>query len=532
MYTFGASGQTSEPGSNRPANRIAVSGFLPFPLMASKDAVQLGANPEDPHEAHGRDFINQGSRFMVLDNASKVVEPLLVLLCARYYAGGEWGFFKYYESILMLLARVAVAGMDRGVVWIHARRDEAGFLRVFSRAMNCVLLLAAGLALLAGAQWIGWLPSWGRFADGAPGATDFNVACFLIALPLQAGTLLFIQALINKRRLLQLLLIRNIAMPLLTLGPALALAFTPWREHGLAVPYLCGAAAGFLLGLAFFAKAYNLKASQWAWSASVPREMLRFSLPIASTDVFMSFAYRVDIILLGRFAGLGAVEVYSVIMMISRTLNSIRQSFDGILLSVFSRSRSTRPTPAQVRHFNYAAWIVLTLQLPFLPLALLFGGDLLGLIGPTYATGHAVLAVAVFFNIWITLGNFSDQFVAGMGKTHIIPVSRLVFFGSSVGLNFLFIPHLGATGAALATGLATLVGGAINFGAIWFYNRGFFLLPDYWRPFVTGFAMLSPAMAAGLWLDLGMAPRLVLLLASLGLFVLHARARWKRFNPA
>jgi O-antigen/teichoic acid export membrane protein len=498
----------------------------------TRDTPSSGAAAPDA-EAQGRDFINQGSRFMVLDNASKVLEPLLVLLCAKFYAGGEWGFFKYYESILMLLARVAVAGMDRGVVWIHSRRsDDASFIRVFSRAVNFVLLFAAVLAAGSALQWAGWLPSWGNFARGASGATDFNVGCFLVALPLQAGTLLFMQALINKRRLLSLLLVRNIAMPLLTLGPALALAFTPLRAYGLAVPYLFGSAAGFLLGLFFFARAYNLRPSQWALSAAVPRDLFRFSLPIASTDVFMSFAYRVDVLLLGRFAGLGAVEVYSVIMMISRTLNSIRQSFDGILLSVFSRGASDRPTTAQVRHFNYASWVVLTLQLPFLPLAILFGGDLLGLIAPSYAAGHMVLVIAVFFNLWVTLGAFSDQFIAGMGKTHVIPASHVVFFASAVALNFLFIPRFGAAGAALATGLATLIGGAINFGAIWYYNRRLFLMAEYSRPFVVSFALLTPAMIAGLWFEPGFLARLGLLAASLAVFTTHALGCWKRFNAA
>jgi hypothetical protein len=54
----------------------------------------IAEDPTDDH-AHGHGFINQGSRFMLLDNLSRAVEPLLVLACARLYAGGEWGFFKY-----------------------------------------------------------------------------------------------------------------------------------------------------------------------------------------------------------------------------------------------------------------------------------------------------------------------------------------------------------------------------------------------------------------------------------------------------
>jgi len=487
----------------------------------------------EPDHSRDQDFINQGSRFMLLDNASKVLEPLLVLVCARLYAGGEWGFFKYYESILLLLARLAVAGMDRGVVWIYARRagDEA-FIRVFSRAVNFVMLFAILLSAFAGLQWAGWLPSWSNFARNAPGATSFNVFFFLLALPFQAGSMLFIQALINKRKLLPILMARNLAMPLITLSPAILLSFTRFRGYGLAVPYLAGSVFGFALSGLFFARAYRLRWRQWALSASVPRDLFRFSLPLASTDVLMSIAYRVDVILLGRFAGLGAVEVYSVIMMISRTLNSIRQSFDSILLSVFSKGTSGRPNESQVRHYNYASWVVLTLQLPFIPLVLLFGKDLLGLVGPTYASGHVVLAIAVFFNLWVTLGAFSDQFIAGMGKTHIIPFSHLTLFGASVALNFLIIPRFGAEGAAVATGMATLMGGAINFGAIWYYNRRIFLLPDYVMAFGAGVLILLPSIVVGLWVPASFPIRVALLAVSMAVFAGYSRARWKRFNAA
>ncbi|HEX2613265.1 MAG TPA: polysaccharide biosynthesis C-terminal domain-containing protein [Fibrobacteria bacterium] len=508
-----------------------------IPAVPVPENPGIAEDPADEH-AHGHGFINQGSRFMLLDNLSRAVEPLLVLTCARLYAGGEWGFFKYYESLLLLMARISALGMQRGVVWIHAQRsDDAAFTRAFSRALNLVVLIATGLALLAGAQWAGWLPSWSSFARGAPGSGALNVACLLAALPLQAGSLLFVQTLINKRRLLSILLVRNIAMPAFTLAPAAILSFTSFREHGVAVPYLAGSAFSFVMGATMYARAYRVRWRDWSKSARVPRDLLRYSLPLGSTDVFLTFAYRVDVILLGRFAGLQAVEVYSVVMMIANTLRSIRQSFDGILLSVFSRARSAVPTAGQIRHFNYAAWIVMTLQVPFLPAVLLFGGDFLRLVGPTYAAGAAALSVAVFFNAWMTLGAFSEPFVAGMGRTRVVPMAQAVFFCGSVLLNLLLIPRLGIPGAALASGLAYMLGSSVNFGAIWRFNGGSFLLPEYWKPFFMGLLMLAPAAAAGLWSEasgahLSAIARAAILLACLVPFSLHAWRGWKRFNLA
>jgi O-antigen/teichoic acid export membrane protein len=166
------------------------------------------------------------------------------------------------------------------------------------------------------------------------------------------------------------------------------------------------------------------------------------------------------------------------------------------------------------------------------PAVLLFGGDFLGLVGPTYVAGAAALSVAVFFNAWMTLGAFSEPFVAGMGRTRVVPVAQAVFFSGSVLLNFLLIPRLGIPGAALASGLAFILGSSVNFGAIWRFNGGSFLLPEYWKPFFAGLLMLAPAAAAGLWLHLSAPVRAALLVACLIPFSLYAFRNWKRFNHA
>lgn len=468
-----------------------------------------------------RDFIHNGSRFMIVDNASKVLSPLLVLLCAKLYAGGEWGFFKYYESVLLLLTRLAAFGMDRGVVWIYGQRTGDGsFIRVFSRAANFVLLFAVLLALGAGAHWLGWIPGWSGFAHGAPGSTGFNIACFLASIPLQATTLLLLQALLNKRRLLPQAIVRNIVIPIATFGPAALMAFTPFKSQGLAVPYLFGSALGFALSLFYFLRAFPMSFREWSGSAKVPRDMLRFSAPLATTDFAMSLAYRMDILLLARFVGLEAVEVYSVIVMIANTLRSVRQSFDGIMLSVFSRGGKSLTGEGRQK-FNHVTWIVLSAQLPFFFLALFFGRELLGMISPAYASGHSTLLITLGFLLVIAPFGFSTQLLMGLGKTWAIPLAQALFFASAFGFNTLLIPPFGMEGAAVATGLSHLLSGLLCMGVLrwklktWVFQRSYFvsvcietaiftfpaLLYLAWRPsLVPGVALFAAgALAYGLY---------------------------------
>lgn len=489
--------------------------------------------PEDAQAraAANRRFLARGTAFMLLDNASKALEPLLVLLCAKAYAGGDWGIFKYYESLALLLTRLASLGLDRGVVWMYSRcADEGDFVRRFSRCVNLVLLLAAAVGALVLLQRLGRLPDVLDWKDKLPPALPLQLALFLAAVPLQALTLLFLQALLNKRVLYQGLLVRNLAVPLFTYGPALLMSLTAWKPIGLALPYFLGNLAGLVLAAGFFLKAYSGGRSRWSLAPGASRELLRFSLPLASTDFFMSFAYRVDLLLLGRYSGIKEVEIYSVIMMIANTLRSLRQSFDGIMLSVFSAEAAGAVTAEQRRNFNYASWMVTAMQVPFFFLALFFGRELLGLIGPTYAEGHRVLVVATFFSMLLTPGAFSGQLLLGLGKTHVIPVTQAIFFAVNVGLNVLMVPRYGAVGAAAATGFSVMLGGLMALAAVRWYSRSFILSGRFFLDLLVGLAIFAVATAADLLWRPSLPGEAALFLAALAAYAWHARACWRRYH--
>ncbi|MDB5049003.1 MAG: hypothetical protein JWO30_2074 [Fibrobacteres bacterium] len=485
--------------------------------------------PKEP-EPH-RDFINKGSRFMFLDNVSKVAEPLLVLLCAKAYAGGDWGIFKYYESLILLLTRLGSLGLDRGIIWIYSRcADDSVFVRRFSRVVNLVFLLSSAIFLFVLMQHLGYLPAIGSWTDKLPKAPPIQLTLFLLSVPVQACAMIFLQSLLNKRVLYFGLLVKNLLVPTAIYAPALLLAFTPWKSVGLALPYLFGNLLGLALSVYGFLKFYRVSWKDWALSAFPSRALLRFSLPLASTDFFMSFAYRFDILLLGRYSGIKEVEIYSVIVMVANTLRSLRQSFDGIMLSVFSAESSGTISAHQRRNFNYASWLITTVQVPFFFLALFFGRQLLTLIAPVYGEGYRVLVIATFFNLCITVGVFSGQLLVGLGKTFMIPVSQMVFLLFTMVLNYLMVPPYGAEGAAMATGLSMVASTLTCFLAILYFAKSPVLTAAYALPLLAGLAIYAAAATAHFLWRPPLVPDIALFAAASALFGAHARHYWKRFN--
>ena len=408
-------------------------------------------NSDSNNTPSGGSFLRKGSTFMLLDNLTKSLDPLLVLMCAKFYAGGDWGSFKYYESIVLLLLRFSTTGMDHAVIWIYSRcRDEADFMRRFSRTLNFALALCVVFAAGALAQYKGYLPG-GHFAKGMDVPTG-EFVLYLAALPAQVAAFLLVQALINKRSLMAGLWVRNIAVPFGIYGLAALLFFTPARGTALALGYFFGNMAGLAVAWIAAMRVFG-RSGGWSFSPAIPREVFGYILPISLSGSLMSLANRFDILFLAKFAGPLAVEVYSIVQMVANTMSTLRSSLVNVMLSLFSGGGKGKRMDSERReHFDYATWLVMAMQLPFLAFAFLFAKDLLPLLGPTYAVGTVALCVAMTFTFFNTSIAFTELLLLGMGRSVLVSIAQIAFFILSLSLNLLLIPRYGTMGAVIAIG--------------------------------------------------------------------------------
>jgi O-antigen/teichoic acid export membrane protein len=236
----------------------------------------------------------------------------------------------------------------------------------------------------------------------------------------------------------------------------------------------------------------------------------------------------VDILLLGRFVGLQAVEIYSVIVMIANTLKSVRQSFDGIMLSVFSRG-GRKLTAEGGQKFNHVTWIVLSAQIPVFFAALFFGRELLGLISPAYATGHYTLLISLGSLLLIAPFGFSTQLLMGLGKTWAIPMAQALFFASTFGFNTLLIPLYGMEGAAVATGLSYFLSALFCMAVLrWRLKTWIFQRPYFASTAIEAAIFAAPALVFLLWRP-PLAGSLALFLGAGITYWMYFRRAWRGF---
>lgn len=424
-------------------------------------------------------MLRKATVFMVLDNSSRLAEPLLKMACAVAFVGGAWGAFAYLESMVLVLMRLSLLGLEKGIVWMGgSETDEREFVR---RSTRTFLFVAAVSGAVAGIATLGlaFLADASVFRQ-APGSE-----WILAAVPFQAVATVVLQALVSRSYLGESIVVRNLLLPAVTFAlPLGAVILLPeWKQTLLPVAYLAGSVLAATVSLGAFALRHRESlgaASLVPWPGG---DLVRYSLPVSVTDILQSVALRTDHALLFQFGGTREVEVYSVAIMAAKAIQAVRESFDGTTLSFFSRKEAETLGPVKRQAARYVYWVVAGIQQPLVWGIFLFGSSALALLDPAYATGYGtLLATALLFTLSLP-GMLGGLALMGLGRTLLLPLVQVSFLVSFVVLNALLIPSMGSLGAGLSLGLSTLVSSTLNFLLVrrvsgrWLLDRSGMLAP-------------------------------------------------------
>lgn len=483
-------------------------------------------------DASHHHFINRALSFALWENLFKPIAPLLELVCAGLFVGGAWGKYKFYESLIYFLFRISLMGMDRGIIWYYSQVDEKAYLKAVFRSLNWCLLAFLVLAVFATSSHYGWLPFSSMLGknEAAFSTTGLEFFLYLLSVPLMVIIELCVLANVNKRNLKYRILVQSLAVPLFTFGAALAGRLV--APHFFTLPFclLLGNGVGAALAIFGFLRTHRPTWSDVSFGAPPALAMIRYSLPLAGANLFSALAVRIDVFMLAGLSGVHSLEVYAVVSMVGKSLTSIRQSFENILLSAFSSTSKESLTTKTIQYFNYSVWLVMNIQSFFLAFAVVFGAEALGFISPAYSMGHWILAATAFFIYINTACDFSALLVLGLGKTRVVPVAQVLFFVANLGLNFWLIPKWGALGAAIAIGIANMIGGSVFLGYLVWASKRLPFIMEYAISTGWGFLLLGLPAATVVFLDVGWAVKALCLAISFVVLLMVQWVWYGRFN--
>ena len=358
-----------------------------------------------------------------------------LLLAARLYGPGELGEFAYAVMVVEFTAALATMGLKRG---LSAEMARGGYPETHALADGW--LLGLGLAM-AGSALL-WLFPALMFPAGA----DSGLRGLALIVPAIVLSDVSLAGLAFRHRIDVAVRARSLIEPWVLTIAATVLAFTAAKHWGLLLAYSLSLLAASAASLLPALRTFGLPRG-WRPSAGRTWNMVWRNLPLAGADLVEWSSRRLDLFILGRFAGPQEVGLYYAAQQVASLAGKIRVSFDPILAPMLSKAVKDGRPGAAAAHLNQVGFWVLSFQLPVVLALGLPGEGVLGLFGPAFAAGALVLALLLTAELAA-----AGSSLAEMGLIYARPRANLVIAAGGLALqavlSLLLVPAFGGAGAA------------------------------------------------------------------------------------
>lgn len=201
---------------------------------------------------------------------------------------------------------------------------------------------------------------------------------------------------------------------------------------------------------------FQVNPAMW-WS------VVRAGLPFGFTQIALSFAFRVDTIVLSNFVSEYEVGLYNVAYNLVLTLVSLTASFGAAVMPTLAQEHAR--DPASILPWYYSS----VKMLLFIGLPIAVGGTLLAqpiihfLYQPEIAPAAIVLAILVWDIPFVMYHSFCGQIANSTVREGAAARIYISLGFINLALNLIMVPRIGVVGSAFATVLTDAAGAALYY---------------------------------------------------------------------
>jgi O-antigen/teichoic acid export membrane protein len=217
--------------------------------------------------------------------------------------------------------------------------------------------------------------------------------------------------------------------------------------------------------------------------------MLRRAFPFGVTTILVAFYYWSGSTILSKISGEKAVGEFGAAYRLVAGVGFLGASFASAVYPVISRVFTSEPSrwPSAA---GRALRLILDLAVPQGVLGLALAGPVIGILyGSGYGGAVRVMMALVWWGACATVNSMLSCMLFASDRQRIVTKQAAISMAVSLVLNFLFIPRLGAFGAAVA------LSGAEAAGMIFLLANCYRMPPDR-RPVSVSASLARAALAA------------------------------------
>jgi O-antigen/teichoic acid export membrane protein len=297
------------------------------------------------------------------------------------------------------------------------------------------------------------------------------------------------------------------------------------RSDGLLVAYAASMLAAVSASLVPCIRTFGLP-RRWRPSFVRLMALAKLNAPLAGADVADWGSRRLDFFLLGRFASPEVTGIYFVAQNIASLAAKLKNSFDPILAPLLATSLARGDTAAAAGHVRQVAFWILAAQFAVVLALGMTARASMGLFGPAFAHGAAVLAVLLTVELLASQGAVAEAALIYVRRKSNLAIAIAGLVVQTL-VTLVFVGQYGGLAAAGGLAVAVLL---VSIAKSWLLRRELGASVSGWRIALVLAAV--PAFGVGFgvqhlpeWAQLSAG-----LVAILGTF--GALVWWLGFGPA
>ncbi|MFC1912772.1 flippase [Chloroflexota bacterium] len=274
----------------------------------------------------------------------------------------------------------------------------------------------------------------------------------LLGLPFSFIYIYFLHILLAKLKVKEYNSLRILQTLLMLIGVALLLLFFNGEIFSLILLSLF--ISGIAFGIVYFLVNRMTKV-EFLLKTNILKESLKYGVKVHLSNIFTFLNYRLDMLLVSYFIGATQVGFYSLAVGIAEMVWFIQSAVKTIIFPVVASADPSKSSEIAAEASRHTLFLSL---LACLGLGIIAKWAIEVVYGSEFLPSYMPLLILLPGIIAVSVGAVAAAYLAGVGKPIFATYASLVSMGVNVGLNLIFIPKWGTTGAALATSISyTLV---------------------------------------------------------------------------
>ena len=404
-----------------------------------------------------------------------------LFIAGRLYGSAEVGRFGYAILVVELTAQLATIGLKRGLADALAREHAPHAHTVADAVVLGLALASVGAALLL--LWPALV-----FPSGA--ILPFDHLFPLVALTVATSDI-SLAALAFRRDIAAQVRARSIIEPWTLTLIAVPAFYLAGKAEGLLVAYAASMIAAAAASLIPCLRSFGLP-QRWRPSPARLWRLARDNAPLAGADLADWGSRRLDFFILGRFASPEVVGIYFVAQNIASLPAKLKNSFDPILSPLLATAIAADDKASVAAHVRQVAFWILSAQFAVVLALGMTARASLGLFGPAFASGAAVLALLLTVELLASQGAVAEAALIYLRRRTNLAIA-VAGLAVQAGLTLVFVERFGALAAAGGLAVAVL---AVSVVKSLFLARVVGGSVSGWRPALV--AAAAGAFAVGL----------------------------------